>query len=134
MNHYISIPHFAYVDRYTISTGEAKSLNSGLVLGGNVLERNLNVLLAKVHVRSEGAVGLPLARGTGSSLLQHLVDLLKSKTLGLGDEEVGEEEGDAAKTAPHEEHVGAELGGVGTFGNEVGGDDGDDAVPEPMTC
>ena len=37
-------------------------------------------------------MGLPFAGGTGSGLLQHLVDLLEGKTLGLGDEEVGEED------------------------------------------
>jgi hypothetical protein len=50
------------------------------------------VLLAKVHLGSKGGVGLPLARGAGSGLLQHLVDLLEGKTLGLGDEEVGEDD------------------------------------------
>jgi hypothetical protein len=102
------------------------------VLRIDVLKRNLNVLLAQVHVLCESGVGLPLARGTGSSLLQHLVDLLEGKTLGLRDEEVSEEEGDAAKTSPHEEDVGAELGRVGSVGDEVGSDDGNDAVPEPV--
>lgn len=64
----------------------------GLVLDSNVLERNLDVLLAKVHLRSEGAVGLPRARGAGCGLLKHLVDLFKGKTLGLRNEEVGEED------------------------------------------
>jgi len=62
------------------------------VLSSNVLKRNLDVLLAQVHLRSEGAVGLPLARGAGSSLLKHLVDLLEGEALGLGNEEVGEED------------------------------------------
>lgn len=73
---------------------ERTSLDSAVVLGGggNVLERNLDVLLAEVHLGGEGGVGLPLARGAGSGLLQHLVDLLEGKTLGLGDEEVGEDD------------------------------------------
>lgn len=50
------------------------------------------MLLAKVHLSGEGGVGLPLARGAGSGLLQHLVDLLEGKTLGLGDEEVSEDD------------------------------------------
>jgi hypothetical protein len=91
----------------------------------------LDVLLGEVHLVGEGRVRLPLARGAGSGLLQHLVDLLKGKTLGLRDEEVGEEEGDAAKTTPHEEHIGAHVGRVGLVGDEVRGDDSDDAVPEP---
>jgi hypothetical protein len=102
------------------------------MLGVDVLKRDLNVLLAEVHVLGEGGVGLPLARRTGSSLLQHLVDLLEGEALGLRNKEVGEEEGDAAKTAPHEEDVGAELGRVGTVGDEVWGDDSNDAVPEPV--
>jgi hypothetical protein len=40
--------------------------------------------------------------------------------------------GDAAKTAPHEEHVGSEPGAVVTVGNEVWCNDTDDAVPEPV--
>ena len=114
---------------------EAMSLDGrDLVLGRDVLSSggDLNVLLGKVHLSREGAVRLPLVGGTGSALLEHLVDLLESKTLCLRDEEVGEEEGDAAKTTPHEEHVGAELGRVGTVGNKVGGNDTDDAVPEPV--
>lgn len=110
-----------------------KSLNGGrLVLSRHVLKRNLNMLLAKVHLSRESGVWLPLARGAGSRLLQHLVDLLEGKTLGLGDEEVGEYEGNAAESAPHEEDVGAETGRVGAVGDEVGGDDTDDAVPEPV--
>jgi hypothetical protein len=92
---------------------------------------DLNALLDQVHLARKRAVGLPLARSAGSALLEHLVDLLESETLGLGDEEVGEEEGDAAETSPHEEDVGAELGRVGALSNEVGGDDTDDAIPEP---
>jgi hypothetical protein len=94
---------------------------------------DLDALLAKVHLARKRAVGLPLARSAGSRLLEHLVNLLESKTLGLGNEEVGEEEGNAAETSPHEEHVGAELGGILTLGDEVGGDDTDDAIPEPSS-
>jgi hypothetical protein len=63
-----------------------------LVLGGDVLERNLNVLLGQVHLSGKGRVGLPLARGAGCGLLHHLVDLLEGEALGLRDEEVGEED------------------------------------------
>ena len=51
---------------------------------------DLDVLLSKMHIGGEGAVGLPLARVAGSALLQHLVDLLEGEALGLGDEEEGE--------------------------------------------
>lgn len=122
----------------------------GLVLSSNVLEGDLDVFLAKVHLRSEGGGGLPSARGTGRSLLKHLVDLLKSKTLGLRNEEVSEHDcfhisvlskemsqvndltGNAAKSTPHEEDVGSEPGTVRTVGNEVRSDDTNNAVPEPV--
>lgn len=72
---------------------ETRNLSSrGLVLSGNVLDRDLNVLLGEVHLSCEGAMWLPLARGARSALLQHLVNLLECKTLGLGNEEVGEED------------------------------------------
>jgi len=64
----------------------------GLVLGSDVLDGDLNVLLCEVHLAGKGAVGLPLARSTGSALFQHLVDLLEGEALCLGDEEVGEED------------------------------------------
>lgn len=71
-----------------------RRLDSRDLVGGSLLSanRNLNVLLAKVHLSGKGAVGLPLARGAGSSLLKHLVDLLEGKTLGLRNEEVGKED------------------------------------------
>jgi hypothetical protein len=55
------------------------------VLVGN---GHLDGLLREVHIARKGGVRLPLARGAGSGLLQHLVDLLKSEALGLRDEEV----------------------------------------------
>lgn len=55
-----------------------------------------------------------------------------SEALGLRDEEEGEEEGDAAKTTPHEEDVRTELGRVWLISDKVRGDDTDDAVPEPV--
>jgi hypothetical protein len=105
----------------------------GPSLGGNSLgvDWGLEVLLDEVHLRSEGAVRLPLAAGAGRSLLKHLVYLLKSETIGLRDEEVGKEERNAAESTPHEEYVRAETSGVVTVGNEVGGNDTNDAVPEP---
>ena len=62
------------------------------MLSSKVLEGNLDMLVSEVHVASEGAVGLPIAGGARSALLQHLVDLLKRKTLGFGNKEVGEKD------------------------------------------
>lgn len=62
--------------------------SSGLGLGGVLeLNRDLDVLIGKVHLGGEGAVRLPPTRGTGGGLLQHLVDLLEGEALGLRDED-----------------------------------------------
>lgn len=45
------------------------------------------MLLGKMNLGGEGSGGLPVAGCAGSSLLHHLVDLLKSKPLGLRHEE-----------------------------------------------
>ena len=93
----------------------------------------------------------PLGTRTGSRLLHHLVDLLKRETLGLRDQEVGVDKGGCAESAPHEEDGGLEVAFVGvdlerllaqSLGMDVedegerayhvGGDDGDDGVPEPV--
>jgi hypothetical protein len=55
-------------------------LDSGIIVlscndfAGN---RDLNALLAELHLSRESAVGLPIARVTGSRLLQHFIDLLE---------------------------------------------------------
>lgn len=78
----------------------------------------------------EGAGGLPLGRGPGGGLLHHLVDLLERETLGLGDEEVGVDEGAGAETAPDEEDGRLEVAAF--LADHVGSDDSDDGVPEPV--
>ena len=50
--------------------------------------------------------------------------------LGLGDEEVGVDEGAGAEAAPDVEDLGAEVALV--LVHHVGRDDGDDAIPEPV--
>ncbi len=109
---------------------------AGLGLGSDSLSanRDLEVLLAKVHLCREGGGGLPHARGSGRALLEHLVDLLECETLGLGDQEESEDEGDAAETAPHEENVRAKTGRVVAVGNKVWGNYTNYAVPEPVGC
>lgn len=62
------------------------------MLSSEVLERNLDMLVSEVHVASEGAVGLPVTGGARGALLQHLVDLLKRKTLSFRNKEVGEKD------------------------------------------
>ncbi|KFZ18290.1 hypothetical protein V502_04170 [Pseudogymnoascus sp. VKM F-4520 (FW-2644)] len=85
-----------------------------------------DALVGEVHLGGEGGVGDPLVGGAGGGLLEHLVDLLQGEALGLGDEEVGEGEGDAAEGAPHEEDLGAEVGLALLGTDEVWGDDTDD--------
>ena len=90
----------------------------------------LGSLLGEAHVGSEGAVGDPLGGVARGGLLEHAVDLLEGEALGLGDEEVAVEEADGAEGAPDEEDLGSEVALV--LANHVGGDDGDDAVPQPV--
>lgn len=91
-------------------------------------------LLRHTHVLRKGAVRHPLAGRSRSALLQHLVNLLKRKTLRLRDEEVREQERDTAQRSPEEEHLGAQVG-VAFFGtDQVGGNNGNDAVPHPVRC
>ena len=78
----------------------------------------------------KGGGGLPLGRSAGSRLLHHLVDLLERETLGLGHEEVGVDESASAETAPHKEDGRLEVAAL--LADHVGGDDGDDGVPEPV--
>lgn len=87
-------------------------------------------LLGETQLAGESRVRDPLGRSARGGLLHHLVDLLQSKTLGLGDEEVGVDKGASAERAPEEEDLGAEVALVRV--DQVGGDDGDDAVPEPV--
>lgn len=83
-----------------------------------------------VQATSEGGGWLPASRSTGSRLLHHAVDLLQRQTLGLGDEEVGVDEGASAKTTPHEED--ARLQVAVSLTNHVGCNDGNNGVPQPV--
>lgn len=65
--------------------------------------------VAHAHLAGEGVGGDPLGGSARVGLLHHLVDLLKSKTLGLRDDEVGVDEGAGAETTPDEEDGGAEV-------------------------
>ena len=69
-------------------------------------------LLSHAHLFGIGARGHPLGRLARGRLLEHAVDLLESKTLGLRDEEVGVDEADGAETTPKVEDLGAEVGPV----------------------
>ena len=106
----------------------------------NILRLNLTLavllimdgdsLLSKTHLSREGRVRNPATRLSWRNLLQHTVNLLERQALGLRNKEVCEEDGDNAEGAPHEEDLGGEVGVL--LVDEVWGDDGDDAVPEPV--
>ena len=66
-------------------------------------------LLIDTHLGSKCLVRPPLGRGARCGFLHHLVDLLQSKTLGFGDEEVGVNEADRAKRSPDEENLCTEV-------------------------
>lgn len=82
--------------------------------------------LGETHLLCESGVRYPSRRCAWGALFQHLVDLFEGKALGLGDEEVGEGQGNAAEGAPHEEDFGAEVGIAWVGADEVWGDGGDD--------
>ena len=92
--------------------------------------RSQSSLLGKTHISSKGAVWDPLRGVSWRSLLKHTIDLLKRKSLGLRDEEVGVNEADSAERAPDEEHLRTKVALV--LADHVGGNDRDDAVPEPV--
>lgn len=96
-----------------------------LNLNGSLLQ-----VVTSAHLSGKGGSGLPAGRGTGGGLLHHLVDLLEGQTLGLGDQEVGVDESASAETSPDEEDGGLQVALIGT--DHVGGDDGDDGVPQPV--
>ena len=101
----------------------------GLLVGD--LDGRVSAILSETHLRGKRGVWLPSGRlARASGLLHHSVDLLESKTLGLPDEEVGVDDTDDTGRSPKEENLGLEVGLVRV--DEVRGDDGDDAVPEPV--
>ena len=89
-----------------------------------------HVVLSKTHIGSEGSVWYPSARLACGNLLHHAVDLLEGKTLGLWDEEVCKGDGYNAERAIHEEDLHTHVGLI--LVHEVWGDNGHDAVPEPV--
>lgn len=86
--------------------------------------------LRQTHFMRESITRNPLRTSHGRSLFQHLVDLLKGKTLCLGNDEVGEENAKEKSTAPDEEYLRFQVPVV--LVNEVRCYDSDDTVPEPV--
>jgi len=92
--------------------------------------RSGNALLDQAHLGREGRVRNPASGVSGGNFFHHLIDLFEGKTFGLGYEEVGKGYGDDAQGAPHEEDLRSEIRVL--LVNEIGSDDCDDAVPEPV--
>jgi len=89
-------------------------------------------LLGHTHLRGEGAVWHPFSTSHWSGLLQHSVDLLQGKTLGLRDEEVCVEEAHDAERSPEEENLWSEVDAAASCGSDVWGNNCDDAIPQPV--
>lgn len=86
-------------------------------------------ILCKTHLARVSRVWDPFGRFARGRFLHHSVDLFKGKTLGFPYQEVGVDEAEDTSRTPKEEDLGTEIGFVRT--DEVGGDDCDNAVPEP---
>jgi len=93
---------------------------------------NLSRLISHSHLRSISAVRHPLGTSHRRGLLQHSVDLLEGKTLGFWDQEIGVDEAECAERSPQEEDLWSEINTAACSGSDVWGDDGDDAVPQPV--
>lgn len=87
--------------------------------------------IASADGARESLVRLPLGRGSGSSLLHHLINLFERKSLGLGNKEITVDERSRAKTAPNEENGRFEVSTV--LSDHVGSNDSNDRVPQPIS-
>jgi len=90
----------------------------------------VELALSRGNGGGEGLARTPLGGRAGAGLLHHLVDLFEGKALCLRDKEIRVYEGAGAETAPDEEDGGTKVSAVGV--DHVGGDDGDDGIPEPV--
>ncbi len=84
------------------------------------------LLLRHTHLSRVCAVWHPFRRCSWSALLQHAINLLESKTLGFGDEEVCVDKAQEAEPAPEEEDLGSKIDSTTGCGGHVGSDDSDD--------
>lgn len=87
-------------------------------------------LVDHAHFMRKGFMRLPSGTSHGSSLLEHLVNLLQAQTLGLRDDEKGEQETQEKCTAPDKEHFDFQI--RLRLVHHVGSDHGNNTVPEPV--
>jgi len=90
------------------------------------------ILLNQAHISGESAVRDPFGGCPWSSLFQHTINLLEGETLGLGNEDECIDQAQGAEGAPNEEDARTEIGFMWICADHIGGDDCDDAVPEPV--
>lgn len=114
------------ISHYTFHHLKPHTLHGTLAL--NILKSVDTNLLA--HSAGESLVGNPLGGVSWGSLFHHTINLLEGKTLGLWHEEVSVDESAGTKTSPYEEDAGFEVSVL--LADHVGGDDGNDGVPEPV--
>lgn len=83
-------------------------------------------------IGSPSGMGDPSGGSAWARLLEHTVDLFERKALGFRNEQVGVDEAGRAERAPDEEDFRSQIRLALVLANHVGGDDGNDAVPQPV--
>lgn len=102
-------------------------LNLGLIRNLSVAG---NMVLLHTKLTREGRVWHPLGGLAGRALLHHFVNLFERQALGLGNEEISEEDASGTSCTPNEEDLGTQVALI--LVNHVGSDVTDDKVPEPV--
>jgi len=97
-------------------------------LGGSDPGHLLSIFIGRLV--SKRGVWIPPRTSARGALEEHGVDLLKRQAFGFRNEEVGENDAGSAGASPDKEHIGAHVAIL--FVDHVGGDLGDDEVPEPV--
>ena len=96
-----------------------------------LLERSL---VRHAHLRRKSLVRSPSAAGARRGLLEHLINLLQAKALGLGNKEVRVDQAASAQRTPEEKHLGTEVAITGILTDQVGRDDGDELEASAHIC
>ena len=84
----------------------------------------------QVEIVGKGIRGFPGGAAMRGNFVHHAIDLFEGETLGFGHEGPGEQGAEHAGGTPDEEDLDAQVAVL--LVDHVRGDDGDDAVPEPV--
>lgn len=95
-----------------------------------VANGGFNLGLSQTHLVRKGVMRLPLGTSHGGRLLKHLVDLLQTQTLGLRNDEVGEQDTQEEGTAPDKKDFNTQVCLI--LVNHVWSDNCNDTVPKPV--